>query len=53
MSNIDTRTAIDIAAVNLASALRRYKALHTPERKPSAPIVRKGATLYSVRRLSR
>ena len=53
MSNTDAKTALEIAAVNLDSAIRRYKAITAAARKPSAPIVRKGATLYSVRRLSR
>lgn len=53
MSNTDTKIAIEIATVNLESAIRRYKALSAPTRKPSAPIVRKGATLYSVRRIAK
>lgn len=51
MSKGDYHEALSIAAVNLESALRRWKQTQNGRQRAVARVVRKGATLYSVRRI--
>ena len=51
MSSTESREALTIAATNLGSALRRWKQTRNGRPRVASRVVRKGATLYSVRRI--